>query len=70
LSLEAAAQRGEASSGFLSGLGDWEYNSIGGFLDAAAAAAEDRAKAGIAWEEEDNPWRRAARIILLGKYYE
>ena len=69
--LEAMAREGKAVPGFLSGLGDWEYDTIGGFLDAAAARGESGA--GYDFDEvsrADNPWRRAARILLMGKYYE
>ncbi len=55
----------------LSGAGDWEYDTISGYLDAVAARGES--SAGYDLDDEsraDNPWRRAARILLYGKYYE
>ena len=55
----------------LSGAGDWEHNSIGSYLDAVAARGESGAR--YVFDEDsraDNPWRRAARILLYGKYYE
>ncbi len=65
LLLEQARREGRAEPGFLSGLGDWEYDSLSGYLDAIAAAWE----AGIRPDGE-NPWQRAARILQTGKYYE
>lgn len=38
LGLERLARNGNAKRSFLSGLGDWEYDSLGGYLDAVAAA--------------------------------
>lgn len=69
LELERMARDGTAKPTFLSGLGDWEYDSLGGYLDAVAACHED----GGGYDDDapdDNPWRRAARILLHGKYYE
>ncbi len=51
--------------------GEWEQSTIGNYLDAVAARGEG--SAGYDLDEEsraDNPWRRAARILLYGKYYE
>ena len=51
--------------------GDWEHGTIGNYLDAVAARGESGA--GYDFDEAsraDNPWRRAARILLYGKYYE
>ena len=47
----------------------WENGSIGAFLDAASAYGESCISQGNA-NKSDNPWHRAAEIILAGKLYE
>ncbi len=45
----------------------WENGTIGSFLEAASRFGE----AWLALERSsDNPWKRAAKIIHAGKYYE
>ncbi|WP_428407908.1 DUF7660 family protein [Hyphococcus sp.] len=47
----------------------WENGSIGAFLEAASAYGESCLTQGKA-NKSDNPWHRAAEIILAGKLYE
>ena len=65
---EREIEKAKPSSPYGPGALGWENGSIGTFLDAAIGW-------GLAWKEEReklgaNPWRRAAEILLAGKYYE
>jgi hypothetical protein len=69
--VERLARDGKVEPSVLSGLADWEHDTIGGYLDAVAACHEDnRGVDGIDNAQDDNPSRRAAPILLNGKYYE
>ena len=52
------------------GHGDWEHGTIGTYLDAVAARGEDADYDFDDVSKADNPWRRAACILLYGKYYQ
>lgn len=48
----------------------WENGTIGSYLESAATWA-DASKNGLEfYKKPDNPWRRAADIIYMGKIYE
>ena len=48
----------------------WENGSIGGFLDAAATWGEDSRDGLPGYSRPENAWRRAAQLMLAGKFYE
>ena len=48
----------------------WENSSIGGFLDAAATWGEDSRDGLAGYSRPENAWRRAAQLMLAGKFYE
>src|SRR5579871_2822274 len=52
------------------GANGWENGSIEAFLDAAAAWAEATSRATDPSTEASDAWRRAARIVVAGAYYE
>lgn len=67
---EVRKEKMTPSSPYSAGTNGWENGSIESFLESAAAF-------GIAWKKNptglpatDNPWKRCARIIYAGKYYE
>lgn len=64
------AEKNSPSSPYSSMCG-WENTSIGAFLEAAIAGARDN-KLGQPGGtcSDQNSWRQAAEIILLGKVYE
>ncbi len=66
----SAANKSKPSSPYGSMYG-WENTNIGDFLEAAVAGAKDNrlGKLGGTFADE-NAWRQAAQIILLGKVYE
>lgn len=53
-----------------SAIDPWEAGTIGGFLETAAAWAEDSKGGHRHYEPASNPWRRCAEILYAGKYYE
>jgi hypothetical protein len=57
----------------LPGANGWQHWSIENFLEAAAAWAED-SKDGMplqpGWQKAENPWKRCAEILYMGKHYE
>lgn len=65
-----AAEKRDPSSPY-SSMHGWENTSIGTFLNAAVAGARDNnlEKPG-GLHADENAWRQAAAIILLGKLYE
>jgi hypothetical protein len=64
---ERARERAHPSPPYGSGANGWENGTIGDFLDAAVHWAQaDKAH----WAEQENSWRRAADILLAGKFYE
>lgn len=54
------------------GANGWENGTIGAYLEAAAswgeASIDGLPQAGYA--KPDNPWRRVAQILYMGKIYE
>lgn len=64
--IEAAALPTPYSRGALG----WENGSIGAFLDAACEWAE-ASKHGLEfYSPPENPWKRVADILMMGKIYE
>ncbi|WP_414448897.1 hypothetical protein AB4851_06300 [Burkholderia sp. 22PA0099] len=64
--IEATIQSSSYSSGALG----WENGSIGAFLEASSAWANASATGLKYYTPSENPWRRAADILMAGKIYE
>lgn len=52
------------------GENEWENGTIGSFLDAAAGWGAASVNGLQYYEKPDNPWRRVAQILYMGKIYE
>jgi hypothetical protein len=52
------------------GANGWENGTIGAYLDAAARWGEASVGGLEFYEKPDNPWRRSAEILYMGKIYE
>ena len=50
--------------------GEWQWETIEGFLEASAAWAQDTKNGVNAYVVPDNPWKRCAEIVYCGKIYE
>lgn len=48
----------------------WENGTVGAVLEAAARWGEASIAGLPLYEKPTNPWRRAAHILLAGKFYE
>lgn len=59
----------KSSSPYGPDAGGWENKSIEGFLEAAISWAEDT-NFGRTQALDDNPWKRFAVFLYLGKIYE
>jgi hypothetical protein len=58
---------------YCSGANGWENGTIGSYLDAAASwglSSICGLPALAEYEKPDNPWKRAAEILYMGKIYE
>jgi hypothetical protein len=60
----------EPSSPYGPGANGWENGSIGAFLGAAAGWGTASISGLKFYEKPENPWRRAAQILYMGKIYE
>ena len=67
--LEDRIEEKNPSSPYTAGTLGWEYNDIGGYLDAAAHCGASLLSS-TAKKTEENPWKRAALILFNGKNYE
>ena len=65
---EVAKEKATPSYG--PGANGWENGSIEAFLDAAAAWARASKNGLEFYRKPDNPWKRCADIIHMGKVYE
>jgi len=64
------AERENPNSSYGPDAGGWENRSIEDFLDAAAAWAESTNFGLTQGLAADNPWKRFAVFLYLGKIYE
>lgn len=55
---------------FSTGALGWENGTVGTFLEAASNWGEASVSGLRLYEKPTNPWRRAAHILLAGKFYE
>jgi len=68
--LEREIETAKPSPPYGPGARGWENGTIGAFLESSAAWAES-SSAGLAfYVVPQNPWRRCADIIYMGKIYE
>jgi hypothetical protein len=58
------------SSPYGSGANGWENGTNEAFLGAASAWATGSANGLPLYEVPNNPWKRCAQILLMGKLYE
>ena len=58
------------SEPYSAGANGWENGSIGDFLDASAAWAEAISPEDSDGSSVSETWRRAARILVAGAFYE
>jgi hypothetical protein len=69
---ERAKEALHPSPAFGPGANGWEHGTIGQFLESMVAWANAKPIEGTRPNElaPENIWRRAAHIVLAGKYYE
>lgn len=58
------------SSPYGPGANGWENGTIGGYLEAAARWGDASVDGLRFYEKSNNPWKRAAQILHMGKLYE
>lgn len=63
-------EKNNPSSPYGSGVTGWQNISIEAFLESAASFAIDWKNNPKGLPNNDNPWKRCARIIYAGKHYE
>ncbi|OMF18048.1 hypothetical protein BK131_01220 [Paenibacillus amylolyticus] len=49
---------------------EWQNDSIASFLEAAAEWGKESVDGLLHYEKTDNPWKRCAQIMYMGKIYE
>ncbi|MCW3792836.1 hypothetical protein OM416_14695 [Paenibacillus sp. LS1] len=49
---------------------EWQNDSIASFLEAAAEWGQESVDGLLHYEKPDNPWKRCAQIMYMGKVYE
>ncbi|MBB6021173.1 hypothetical protein HNR77_002266 [Paenibacillus sp. JGP012] len=49
---------------------EWQQDSIDSYLEAAADWGQESVDGLIHYEKPDNPWKRCAQIMYMGKIYE
>lgn len=67
---EVANEKASPSSPYGPGANGWENGTIEGFLHAAASWATASNHGLEFYRKPDNPWKRCAEIIYMGKIYE
>src|SRR6266550_1996321 len=67
---EIAKEKASPSSPYGPGANGWENGTIEAFLDAAAAWATASKDGLYGYQKPENPWKRCADIIHMGKIYE
>jgi hypothetical protein len=67
---EVAKEKVSPSSPCGPGVNGWENGTIEAFLDAAATWATASRNGLQFYRNPDNPWKRCADIIYMGKIYE
>jgi hypothetical protein len=67
---EVAKEKITPSSPYGPGANGWENGTIEGFLECASAWARDSRNGFQYYKKPDNPWKRCADILFMGKIYE
>jgi len=67
---EQKQELANAGSPYGAGTNGGENGTIGAFLNAAVSWGEASVTSLESYEKPDNPWKRAAQIIYMGKIYE
>lgn len=67
---EVEKEKLNPSSPYCQGANGWENGSIEHFLESAAAWGRDSITGSQFYDKPDNPWKRCADIIYMGKLYE
>ncbi len=67
---EVRKEKAAPSSPYGPGANGWENGSIEQFLDAASSWAESSRNGLPRYNRPDNPWKRCADILFMGKIYE
>lgn len=67
---ETEKEKKNPSSPYGPGANGWENVTIETFLEASAAWAESSKNGPEFYKKPDNPWKRCADIICMGKIYE
>ena len=67
---EVAKEKASPSSPYGPGANGWENGTIEAFLDASAAWAAASTNGLKYYQKPENPWKRCADIIYMGKIYE
>jgi hypothetical protein len=67
---EVAKEKASPSSPYGPGANGWENGSIEAFLGAAAEWAESSKNGLEFYRKPNNPWKRCADILYMGKIYE
>ena len=67
---EAKKEKINPSSPYCPGANGWENGTIGAFLEAAAEWGRASRDGLQYYEKPNNPWKRCADIIYMGKLYE
>lgn len=67
---EVEKEKAKPSSPYGPGANGWENGTIEAFLESASAWAEASKNGLEFYKKPDNPWKRCADIIFMGKIYE
>lgn len=67
---EVEKEKQNPSSPYGPGANGWENGTIEAFLESASSWAEASKNGLELYKKPDNPWRRCADIIFMGKKYE
>ena len=49
---------------------EWQHDAIESFLEAASEWGQESVHGLTHYEKPDNPWKRSAQIMYMGKIYE
>ncbi len=67
---EVAKEKKKPSSPYGAGANGWENGTIEAFLDAATAWGAASQNGLQFYQKPENPWKRCADILYMGKIYE
>jgi hypothetical protein len=67
---EVEKEKRKPSSPYGPGANGWENGTIEAFLESASAWAQASKDGLESYKKPDNPWKRCAHILFMGKIYE